>query len=296
MKQRLIAVALFALIVTFIGCTVIWNSIRTGTTVGPSFIQTVYYVCAGNKWIMVSYYDGPARPRLGAGMPPTPGGSVAIQLSDGRAMTLPQTLSASGIRYANTDESVVFWSKGNGATLAEGQPDYFCIKVASDPGGLKNFYLAPQQAFSIRYPEHYSVNAKYKYQALGPDKTIYGTKFTIDPSLTRGTNLSSDSYISVEQIPAKQNCNADLFLQGGKASDINDQGATYSYKTYTDAGAGNRYEEHVYAIPGTNPCFAVRYFIHYSVLQNYPAGTVKQFDEHYLLDQFDSIRRTLVLD
>lgn len=28
-------------------------------------------------------------------------------------MTLPQTVSASGARYANADESIVFWNKGN---------------------------------------------------------------------------------------------------------------------------------------------------------------------------------------
>ncbi|MDE2078863.1 MAG: MliC family protein [Patescibacteria group bacterium] len=53
-------------------------------------------------------------------MPPTPGGSVAITLSDGRAMTLPQTISADGARYANADESFIFWSKGNGAFVMEG--------------------------------------------------------------------------------------------------------------------------------------------------------------------------------
>ena len=46
--------------------------------------------------------------------------SVNIVLSDGRKLSLPQTISASGARYANSDESFVFWNKGNTAFIEEG--------------------------------------------------------------------------------------------------------------------------------------------------------------------------------
>jgi hypothetical protein len=39
----------------------------------------------------------------------------------------------------------------------------------------------------------------------------------------------------------------------------------------------------------------VRYFIHYGVFQNYPAGMVREFDQQALLASFDAIRRTLVV-
>lgn len=51
--------------------------------------------------------------------PPIPSGSVKIILSDGRTFNLPQTISADGGRYANSDESFVFWSKGDGAMVLE---------------------------------------------------------------------------------------------------------------------------------------------------------------------------------
>jgi membrane-bound inhibitor of C-type lysozyme len=44
---------------------------------------------------------------------------VHLVLSDGRAFFLPQAISASGARYANSDESFVFWNKGTGAFIAE---------------------------------------------------------------------------------------------------------------------------------------------------------------------------------
>jgi membrane-bound inhibitor of C-type lysozyme len=46
---------------------------------------------------------------------------VNLKLSDGRSMTLPQAMAASGARYANKDESFVFWNKGDTAFVTEGK-------------------------------------------------------------------------------------------------------------------------------------------------------------------------------
>lgn len=45
--------------------------------------------------------------------------SVRLELSDLRAITLPQTVSGSGARYATPDDNFVFWNKGNGAFIQE---------------------------------------------------------------------------------------------------------------------------------------------------------------------------------
>jgi membrane-bound inhibitor of C-type lysozyme len=45
--------------------------------------------------------------------------SVRLALSDGRSLTLPQIISASGARYANTDGSFVFQSKDTSAFIEE---------------------------------------------------------------------------------------------------------------------------------------------------------------------------------
>ena len=70
-------------------------------------ISEIKYSCASGKTIVATYYAD----------------KVDLLLSDGRSMSLPQTMSGSGIRYADADESVVFWSKGKTAFATEGDAD-----------------------------------------------------------------------------------------------------------------------------------------------------------------------------
>jgi membrane-bound inhibitor of C-type lysozyme len=70
-------------------------------------ISTVKYSCADDKTIEATYFSD----------------KVDLALGDGRTMSLPQTMSGSGIRYANADESFVFWSKGGTAFATEGDAD-----------------------------------------------------------------------------------------------------------------------------------------------------------------------------
>ncbi len=267
------------------------------------------YICNEGKTISALYTQGPDQPAATPGQPPAPTGTVALTLSDGRTMTLNHTVSADGGRYANADESFVFWDKGNGALVLENNQEKSytgCIVLAPQTAGLSAAYANGTDGFSIRLPAlaasttnssaGYKPDESYQYQALGPGKAIAGVKFTIPGSLAAGTNLSTDSYVSVEQIPNSTECTASLFLdQGSRAATLVEGDTTYSVASSSDAGAGNRYEETVYALPGTNPCVAVRYFIHYGAIENYPAGAVTQFDKNALLAHFDAIRRTLVI-
>ncbi len=247
-------------------------------------IAKVAFACDAGKSIGAAFYDK----------------RVALDLSDGRTMELPQTISGSGIRYANSDESFVFWSKGNTAFVEEGsaqQETYQgCIIVAPDTSNtLTQVYATSTAGFTLRFPQGYTVKSSYVYQALGPGKDIHGVSFTIPERMSTGTNLAHDSYVSVEWLPSATSCTADKFVSSTKTSAFSDAGTDYSVATSSDAGAGNLYEEMVFAIPGTSPCTAVRYFIHSTQIANYPAGTVTAFDKAALIDQFDAIRRTLVL-
>lgn len=45
--------------------------------------------------------------------------SVDLVMSDGTTISLPRVESASGAKYANEDESIVFWNQGSEAFLEE---------------------------------------------------------------------------------------------------------------------------------------------------------------------------------
>lgn len=292
---------LVLIVIVFVGAG-IWyanNRKNQNNSTSANAIIQASYICKGGKTMAVSFYKGEQK-LVEPGQPPIPSGSVKLVLSDGRNFNLPQTISADGSRYANSDESFIFWSKGSGALVLENniEKSYIgCIVTAKDPGGLSKVYLDDMVGFSIRYPSDYAIDALYKYQALGPNKDIAGVKFTIPPASTSGTNLSQDSYLSIETIPAANNCKANLFLSYENGPEINllENGINYSIASSTDAGAGNRYEEVVYAASETNPCVAVRYFIHYGAIENY-LPDIKEFDKRILLRQFDEIRRTLVIN
>lgn len=85
----------------------------------PSPVATVQYGCAEGKTLVAEYFDGPTRTAPDGR--PIPGGRVVVTLADGKKLTLPQTLSGSGIRYANEGETFVFWSKGDTAFVEEGR-------------------------------------------------------------------------------------------------------------------------------------------------------------------------------
>lgn len=272
---------------------------RNSNQNSPILVASAFYYCDSGKNITANYFDIKIKPTVVPGNLPIPTGSVSITLSDGREMNLVQTISADGGRYVNKDDSIIFWNKGNGVIFLENNKQTFvgCLAVAKDPGGLPLIYKNDTKGFSIRYPNDFTLDEKYLYQALGPGKDIGGVRFIIPQSLSKGTNLGSDSYVSVEQIPRTQICTAEKFTyQGVKSKQVVDNGQIYSYASSTDAGLGNRYEESIYAIPGTNPCVAIRYFVHYSVFENYPVGMVREFDRQSILKQFDKIRRTLILN
>lgn len=159
--------------------------------------------------------------------------------------------------------------------------------------------LSGEQAFSIQYPSNFTADETYTYDQF-EGKPIAGVSFTIPASLTEGTNLSSDTYLSVEWLPRARKCTGDIYIVPNvKAMELTVGSTTYSVATTTGAAAGNMYEELVYAIQDSKPCTAVRYYIHSGNIGNYPAegeGAVREFNRGDLLGTFDTIRNSLMLE
>lgn len=280
--------------------------VPTVASSSPTLINSVLFACQGDRTVKADFYtNAPTSTVVVAGAAPTPTGSVRLDLSDGRTATLPQTISASGARYASEGDAFVFWTKGNSVTIYENgvEAGYVgCVAVAPEkPGvGLKSVYIDPAGGFTLRLPnlgtttDAYRVDVTHTRQT-GDDKKTTGVKFSIPSSMATGTNLSADSYISVEQLNAST-CAAAIFSEtASTTTSIVDAGTQYSVVNEVSAGAGNRYNETIYALPETTPCTAVRYVIHSMAIENYPAGTVKEFNLVALTAQFDQIRQSLVV-
>ena len=285
-------------IIAIVGGWYVLTRPAPSVSAGPT---QVMYACDTGQVINATFTAGETKEPTKAGQPPVPGGSVLLTFEDNSTLTLAQTISADGARYANPDESLVFWSKGNGAMVLQSgvEKDFKgCVAVAPVPAGsdLTEGYASSKYGFSMRYPKGFTVNDAYVYQA-NPELLIKGVKFQIPAALAEGTNLSKDSYMSVERQFTKGECTASIFFDGAHpAQTITANGMTYSVVEVEDAAAGNRYAEAVYAFPGTNPCVAVRFFIHYGVFENYPAGSIKEYDNAALVTLFERMRNTVVIN
>ncbi len=301
--RKLFIVVVVVIVLAIIGGGVWWYMGNSA----PETRTTVSYMCADNKSLTATYIEkAGVAPTVGPNGEPVPTGSVALSLSDGRAISLPQTISGSGIRYANTNETFVFWSKGNGAFIEEGataasttQTYAGCITVAGDPTGrLPQVYSDPMGGFSIRYPAGYAAAEIIGHNVYAAGEQDMGVTLAIPSSMATGTNLAPDSGVSVQMLQNTPQCDATAFFPDRSdlhSTSVTEGGTTYSFATSSDAGAGNIYEETVYAIPGSNPCIGVHYFVHSMQIGNYPKGMVHAFDRVGLLGQFDIIRRSLTV-
>jgi len=84
---------------------------------GSKQIASALYTCDNSKTVSAAFFEGTPAAPVAAGQPPVPTGSVEVSLDGAASTTLRQTLSADGARYANADESFVFWNKGNEALI-----------------------------------------------------------------------------------------------------------------------------------------------------------------------------------
>lgn len=248
---------------------------------GKQPINSVRFICDADRTIEADFYES----------------EVDLVLSDGRTMTLPQTISASGARYATENESIVFWNKGNTAFITEGpQGETFSNCEVEVPGEEpRSTYASSTMGISFKYPKSYTIDEMYQYMGV-PNKPIDGVKAIIPATIATGTNLSLDSGVSIEQLPRAVNCTGDIFvLDNVRASTVTEGGVSYSLATTSGAAAGNLYEEIIYALADSEPCTAVRYSIHSTNIGNYEPGAVRAFDRSALLSAFDKIRASLMV-
>lgn len=284
MTQKILIGGIGLVLVLAAGAYFFWGGSMPAFSAKKAPINSASFICDKDRAIKADFYEG----------------KVNLALDDGRDIELPQLISASGVRYGNEDESFVFWNKGDTAFITEGpqKQETFSNCEVEVPGQTpRSTYASSTMGITVKYPKSYTLGEGYQYTGF-PKKPILGVKFIIPGAMATGTNLSNaDTGVSIEQLPRAINCTADIFLVANvRASSVTENGFTYSVATTSDAAVGNRYEEIVYALPGTKPCTAVRYFLHFAAIENFgPDNPVREFDRAAILADFDKIRASLQL-
>jgi len=173
MKKIILPLVILALVLAAIW---LWYGSRQSNITGELISET-YYNCNNGKQIKASYYKGaiiPAKP----GEPPTPSGEVKLILGDGREMTLLQTISGSGIRYAANDESIIFWSKGESAFITENNAETYsnCTERMQTLGNkqldgtVRNFLLSREE---LSWKTEAESSNFCIFQNLAPERELF---------------------------------------------------------------------------------------------------------------------------
>ena len=105
MNSKIILIIIFC--VAVIGAAWLWYDYRQNTALSglPPSISAVFS-CPDGEQIDATFVNG-NNPH------------VDLTFSDGTNISLPQAISADGARYANADESFVFWNVGDSAMVQQ---------------------------------------------------------------------------------------------------------------------------------------------------------------------------------
>ncbi|MDD5068680.1 MAG: hypothetical protein PHS53_02465 [Candidatus Pacebacteria bacterium] len=139
-------------------------------------------------------------------------------------------------------------------------------------------YRSDESGYIVEYPQDFRVDESGKSPVTGD--FIQGIIFHFPTSLTSGTNLSQDSYISIET-KGEVACTPEDFLGDPllkQLPDINSGSIAWKGGMVGDAGAGNMYVQNAYATLHNTVCYGVRLFLHSTNVDNYPSGTIRAFD------------------
>lgn len=237
--------------------------------------------------------------------------SVGLTLSDGRSLTLPQTVSGSGIRYetsatssAGARDDIVFWGEGNNAFLTENSSTTYADCIAgtiTQSGATTNTFTDESKTFSFSYPSQWSVvGAGVGYtQSWMVNATTSGmilAEIKIPQSYLPGTNFGNATFtVGTSADPSAEATCLTYNPEGAPKSAPQTEtvnGTTFTVFQSTDVGAGNYYDTTSYRTAIGSQCYAIEYTIHYANFQNYPKGAVTQFNEATLKSQLDAIAQS----
>lgn len=263
----------------------------TATTT-PAGITTATYACADGKTLQASFTADQA----------------TLVLSDGRTLTLPHAMSASGARYESGEGSaidVVFWDKGGSAFLTENTATTYsdCVANASADAtptsdGSRTF-TDTGHTFSLDYPQTVTVfgadpGYTTSWMQNATTSGLLLARLDLEKDFEPKTNLSGVTLtVGTSADPSAVASCLTYNPTGGpalKATKETVNGTTYTVFTASDAGAGNLYETKSYRAVKNSQCYAIEYTIHSTNIGNYsPDQGITAYDRSKVEAVFQGI-------
>lgn len=130
-------------------CLLVFSPKPDPESVSKNLIETVTYLCDGDKTITASYYNESLQ-----GTSSVTAGSVEVALDGVASTTLKQTIFSNGARYTNEDESFAFWSKGDEALVMRNNTmDSAYTNCMSSDSKYVDWNATTTAMGSFRYPD-----------------------------------------------------------------------------------------------------------------------------------------------
>lgn len=228
--------------------------------------------------------------------------SVDVKFPNGSVLAMPQTMSASGVRYEAS--STVFWSKGSQAFVMIGNTTTYnnCVAGTAVAVGSTTTYTDTARSFSVSYPSQFTLSGgEMGYtQSWLQNATTSGmllAKISVPASLQPNTNFASSRLtIGANSDPsAVATCLTQINPTNASSSEVSINGVPFTKISYGDAGAGNFYEYTSYRTVHQSQCYAVEYVIHSLNIGNFPPErNIRSFDKAAVQRIFESIVQSFV--
>ena len=177
----------------------------------------------------------------------------------------------------------------------------FMMRVAINPPGMATqtfLYENKYRNASLTYTDLFAP-ALFSLAQVSKIQPELVLQF-IDTQSYANTNLF-EAYLlfgSSTDAQTLSTCTQPASLAGPETviGDVTINGVSFTKSEGGGVGAGNIYEQTYYRSIHNGTCYEITYFMHYGNIGNYDPGTVKQFDRAALLQKFDQILSTLVLE
>ncbi len=233
--------------------------------------------------------------------------SVRLALSSGARYVLPQTVSGSGVRYAASTtgtSAFVFTNEGASASLTDTASTTdlrfetcTAAHVVATPASGFESYADQPRTFTFTFPNAFTVSGVPAGYGLSWAENATSTgmelaRVDVPQSYEPGTNFGGAWFtVGASSVPAAlASClQGTSGAPGATTTRVTIGSATFTKMHSIGAGAGNRYDTTSYRVIHDHACYAVEYTIHYGILENYPPGAVRPFDEQKVRNALESI-------